>query len=83
MRKLIVRILTAAGHRVTQAEGGSEGLAAFRRARPTLVITDIVMEKGEGIETIRELRREAPEIPLLAMPGGGVLYLHIAKGLGA
>jgi DNA-binding response OmpR family regulator len=83
IRKLIARILTAAGHTVIEAEGGSEGLAAFRGAQPTMVITDIVMEAGEGIETIREMRREAPAMPILAMSGSGLLYLHAAGGLGA
>ena len=83
MRRLVSRILTAEGHRVTEASGGSEGLAEFRRARPAMVITDIVMERGEGIETIREMRREAPVIPILAMSGSGVLFLQAAKLLGA
>jgi DNA-binding response OmpR family regulator len=82
-RNLIVRILTAARHRVTEAKGGTEGLAAFRRARPALIITDIVMADGEGIETIREMRREAPAIPILAVSGWGASYLRTAKLLGA
>jgi DNA-binding response OmpR family regulator len=83
MRRLVVRILTAAGHTVIEAGGGSEGLAAFRRSPPNLVITDIVMEDGEGIATIREMRREAPTVPILAMSGSGLLYLRAAGRLGA
>ena len=62
MRRLVERILTAAGHTVTEARGGSEGLVAFRRAPPAMVITDIIMEDGEGIQTIRALHRKAPAI---------------------
>ena len=83
MRRLVERILTAAGHAVTEARGGSEGLAVFRRAPPAMVITDIVMVDGEGIETIRALRREAPAMPILAMSGSGTHYLHMAGRLGA
>ena len=81
IRKLLLCILTAAGHSVIEAGGGTEGLVALRRARPTLVITDIVMEDGDGIETIREMRREAPTIPILAMSGSGVLFLRAASSL--
>jgi len=35
------------------------------------VITDIVMPAQEGIETIMELRREAPTLAIIAMSGGG------------
>ena len=83
VRRLVERILTAAGHTVTEAKGGSEGLVAFRRAPPAMIITDIVMVDGEGIETIRSLRREAPAMPILAMSGSGLLYLHSAGRLGA
>jgi two-component system response regulator CpxR len=83
VRRLVERILTAAGHTVTEAQGGSEGLAAFRRAPPAMVITDIVMEYGEGIETIRALRREAPAMPILAMSGSGTHYLYAAGRPGA
>jgi DNA-binding NtrC family response regulator len=83
MRRLVERILTAAGHTVTEARDGSEGVAVFRRAPPAMVITDIVMVDGEGIETIRALRREAPAMPILAMSGSGTHYLHMAGRLGA
>jgi DNA-binding response OmpR family regulator len=83
MRRLVSRILKSAGHSVIEAEGGAEGLAAFRRVGPALVITDIVMEKGEGIETIREMRREASSMPILAMSGSGILFLQAASLLGA
>jgi DNA-binding response OmpR family regulator len=83
IRRMVTRMLTAAGHRIIEAAGGSEGMALFLRERPALVITDIVMEDGEGIETIRELRRLVPDIPILAMSGSGALYLRLASNIGA
>jgi DNA-binding response OmpR family regulator len=84
MRRLLVRILSGAGHRVREAENGQDGIRQFRRVRPVLVITDIVMPDMEGIEMIRELRREAPAIPILAISGAGPpLYLRAATDLGA
>jgi DNA-binding response OmpR family regulator len=83
MRNLVSRILTAEGHAVRQAQNGVAGLAEFRRMYPALVITDMVMPDAEGIETIRELRREAPTLPIIAMSGSGALYLKSAARLGA
>jgi DNA-binding response OmpR family regulator len=84
LRRLLARILTTAGHTVRQARDGREGLIQFRNRRPDLVITDIVMPDQEGIETIIELRRDAPDVPILAISGGGGgVYLRLAEGVGA
>jgi DNA-binding response OmpR family regulator len=84
LRRLIVRILRAEGHAVREAANGREGLRLFREAPPALLITDIVMPDQEGIETIIELRREAPDFPILAISGGGEgIYLRMAAGVGA
>jgi DNA-binding NarL/FixJ family response regulator len=49
-----------------------------------LVITDLLMPEGEGIETIRHLRKEHPEIRIIAMSGAfGSELLAAARFLGA
>jgi CheY-like chemotaxis protein len=84
MRRLISRFLTGAGHTVHEAENGRDGIALFRRVRPALVITDIVMPDMEGIETIREPRRDAPTLPIIAISGSNEpIYLRAATSLGA
>lgn len=84
MRRLLTRILTGAGHTVREAANGKAGIESFRQAQPALVITDIVMPDVEGIELIRELRREAPTIPILAISGSRYpVYLRAATILGA
>ena len=52
--------LERAWYSVVVARDGREGLQIFRRLPQDLVITDIVMEGQEGIETMQALRREAP-----------------------
>jgi len=74
--------LTAAGHRVIEAENGKSGLGLFRSSQPDIVLTDIVMEDGEGIESIMEIRRWAPHVPVIAMSGNSQ-YLSNSSKLGA
>jgi DNA-binding response OmpR family regulator len=76
--------LSAAGHQVSEAKAGIEGVAAFHARHPALVITEIVMSRNEGIETIRELRREAPTLPILAISGdiNPAFFLNVATVLG-
>jgi len=80
-------MLEHAGYEVVEAPDGREGLRLYREKRPQLVITDIIMPNKEGLETILDLRREYPQVKILAISGGGRIgpesYLDIAEGFGA
>ena len=87
LAKSISLFLTRAGHEVVTAGDGRTGLAAFAHEKPDLVITDIVMPVMEGMESIQTLRLQAPDLPIIAMSGGGRTknpdFLRIAEKLGA
>lgn len=86
LRAMVGRILDRAGYLAVCAANGAEGLAAFRRERPALVITDLIMPEREGIETIRQMLRERPDLPIIAMSGGlggSADFLRMAHELGA
>jgi DNA-binding response OmpR family regulator len=83
IRKLIVQMLSSAGHTTFEAPQGSIGLSLFRLERPSLVITDMVMPDMEGFETMRKLRREAPDLRIIAISGCADAYLTMAQKLGA
>jgi CheY-like chemotaxis protein len=86
-RQAIQAILEDDGYSVTCAEDGRRGLAAFRRGRPDVVVTDILMPDKEGIETILELRTLWPHGSIIAISGGGRIaksdFLDMAKRCGA
>lgn len=87
IRKLVATILKREQHGVITAANGSLALEALENHAVDLVITDLIMPEKEGIETIMEIRQKHPEIPIIAMSGGGKLnpktYLNIAKNIGA
>jgi CheY-like chemotaxis protein len=76
------RILEGEGYEVQAAANGLDGVALFRRQPCDLVITDMVMPVKDGLQTILELRDEAPDLPIIAISGGGVIskerYLTVA-----
>jgi len=74
--------LVGAGHRVVEAEDGKTGLGIFHETRIDVVLTDLVMEDGEGIETIMQIHQDAPAVPIIAMSGNPQYLKHSAK-LGA
>lgn len=85
VRRLAAQILREAGHTVREAANGVEALAAVAKHPVDLVILDLVMPEKEGAETVQELRRKRPDLPVLAISGvvGADFYLHAAKMLGA
>jgi DNA-binding response OmpR family regulator len=88
IRGLYSRILKHAGHDVIDAPDGKVGIELYRENPADLVITDIIMPEKEGIELIRELRRDFPEAKIIAVSGGGQATssstcLRLAKGFGA
>ena len=86
-RKMLYQTLEKAGYTVSEATNGTKGIASFEQAPADLVITDILMPDKEGIETIMEIRRMAPDIKIIAVSGGGRIgsdsYLDLARKLGA
>lgn len=87
-REVIAELLKQKGHVVFLAADGIEGLEIARRKGVDVAVTDIVMPRRDGLETIQELRRDFPEMRIVALSGGVAgqgqhNYLTIASALGA
>ena len=86
VRGMLTKALIRAGHKVTEAADGQQGVELARAATFDVVVTDLVMPVQEGVETILTLRRERPRLPIIAISGGvsnSKLYLDIAGKIGA
>lgn len=85
-RQMLRQMLERAGYEVVDAADGREGVKLFRTLPTDLVITDIIMPEQEGIETIRELKRDFPDVKIVAISGGGRIdskdYLCLAEQFG-
>lgn len=86
VRDVLSKILETRGHEVRTAADGDSGIGAFREQPADLVILDIFMPGKEGLETIRELRKEFGEVRIMAISGrlsaGTYDPLHTAKHFG-
>ncbi len=84
-------LLRRDGHNVVIARNAREGLRTLERDRFDLVIVDIFMPEMDGLETINEVRRLRPGLPVIVMSGyqfeAAVAprpdFLHMATALGA
>jgi len=67
--ELVAAALEAKGYRVLRAYGGAEAIEVARRARPDLVILDLMMPEVSGFEVARALRdsEQTARIPILVL----------------
>jgi DNA-binding NtrC family response regulator len=70
VRAAVGAMLQRAGFEVIEADGGEAALRTFRRLGADLLLCDLFMPGRDGLEVIRELRRESPGVKVLAMSGG-------------
>jgi PAS domain S-box-containing protein len=71
IRRLARAILEGGGHRVLEARDGEEALAVFEKHREEvdLVLLDMIMPRKSGRDTLAELQRRAPELPVVLASG--------------
>jgi YesN/AraC family two-component response regulator len=82
MRKLIIGLFVNEEVILDEAADGREGLAKLSNNNYDLVITDLIMPEMEGIEMIRQTKRDYPGVKIIAISGGEPFYLYMAKMLG-
>ena len=71
IRSLFEVLLERRGHTVTTAATVAEGRAACGTSPPDVVIVDMFMPDGSGVDLIRSLRELCPQARIIAVTGGG------------
>ncbi|MDT8347788.1 MAG: response regulator, partial [Flavobacteriaceae bacterium] len=73
IRRVLKNILSEeeAGYEVFEAENGVEGLEMLSSQQFDLVLCDIKMPKMDGMETLKHLRNEFPEVSVVMISGHG------------
>ena len=87
IRSMLKLMLEREGYEVIEAPDGVEGIKVYRQNPADLILTDLIMPNKDGIGMIIDLKKEFPDVNIIAMSGGGLNkpegYLKGAKKLGA
>jgi CheY-like chemotaxis protein len=71
VRRTVTAMLKRAGHTVTAAETGDEGLEILKTHQFNLVITDMLMPGTDGADVLSHLSTLPNRPRVIAMSGGG------------
>jgi len=71
VRRAIGSMLKRAGHNVTPAESGGEGVRQLKERRFDLVVTDMLMPDIDGTEILYHVCEMPERPPVIAISGGG------------
>ena len=85
--RTLAELLRRQGYEVSVVAHGRAAMDFLSKQQVALVISDIFMPEGDGIELLNFLRRITPQPPVMAMSGAGALrvnsMLKMAGVLGA
>jgi DNA-binding NtrC family response regulator len=71
LRRVLRLTLEQAGYSVTEAEDARAGAQAITRAPHRIVLTDLRMPHGSGLDVLRAARAADPEVPVIVMTAYG------------
>ena len=63
--------LTRAGHAVECCGTAAEGIAAFRRLKPQVVLLDLMLPDRTGLEVMQEILHDAPQTCVIVITANG------------
>ena len=73
IRELLQLYLSQEGYRIETAQDGADGLRAFKRVHPDLVLLDLMMPVMDGTQMIRELRTFS-QTPVIVLTAKGEVF---------
>ncbi len=69
-RQILRAMFENNNYEVLEAEDGVKALKLYVNESIDLVVTDIFMPEKEGVQTVRELMKENPDVKIIAVSGG-------------
>ncbi|HHX10128.1 MAG TPA: response regulator [Firmicutes bacterium] len=71
MRNRTSKLLTANGYEVVEASNGEEAVKRYFEEKPDVVLMDITMPEMDGIEALKQLKAEDPDVKVIMVTAMG------------
>lgn len=73
LRSLLVRILELEGYTVYQAESVKKGVLKLEQTEPDVVISDVKLPDGNGIELVSVIKNRFPAVEVISLTAYGTI----------
>jgi len=77
LRRVTEYNLAAAGFTLETAASGHEGLEAFEKATPDLVVTDVKLGDMNGLDVLSEIKAKVPGLPVIVITAFGSIEMAV------
>ncbi|MEW6427269.1 MAG: sigma-54 dependent transcriptional regulator [Thermodesulfobacteriota bacterium] len=77
LRRVTEYNLVQAGFFVATAASAREGMALFRRDQPDLVVTDVSLGDGSGLDILATVKQESPDTPVIVITAFGSIEMAV------
>jgi len=71
MRRLLELILAEEGYKITSAPGGEAGIQRLQETSYDLILSDLQMDKVDGMQILEYAKKNHPDTPVLIITGFG------------
>jgi two-component system response regulator AtoC len=71
VREYLEALVSRQGYEACAVPSGEEALRTLDHTRPDLVTLDVVLEGMDGLETLRQLKKRLPDVPVVMLSGHG------------
>jgi nitrogen regulation protein NR(I) len=78
IRRVLAAMLKREGYEVTSAADGEQALAVLHRTPVHVVVTDLVMPRMDGMELLRRVSSDFPDVPVILITAHGTVDSAVA-----
>ena len=78
IRRVLAAMLKREGYEVTTAADGEQGLAVLHRTPIHVVVTDLVMPRMNGLDLLKRVAIDFPDVPVIMITGHGSVDSAVA-----
>ncbi|HUH70423.1 MAG TPA: response regulator transcription factor [Mycobacterium sp.] len=78
LAEMVSMALRYEGWNITTAADGSSAIASARAQRPDVVVLDVMLPDMSGLDVLRKLRKENPQLPVLLLTAKDAVEDRIA-----
>ncbi|HSN15205.1 MAG TPA: sigma-54 dependent transcriptional regulator [Anaeromyxobacteraceae bacterium] len=78
IRRVLAAMLKREGYEVTAAADGEQALAVLQKVPISVVVTDLVMPRVDGMELLKRVAADLPDIPVIMITAHGSVDSAVA-----